>query len=437
MNRKFLSLLLAAIFLSVFVSAPAPIYAQQPEATLLVHKDFEYCTEGNSVENMPIITKQGWFIFARNELLPTLENVIVEAVPGFTLTGSTVPPDEIVGSTYRWLLGSIPERQLRMIGLFEPELASPIEPGFTSSREADITEFSAPGYQTLTVTVIAEREFYDIELLPPPPLDSWSIETDELYAIAVEGYAELYDEFGVLIKETVFQVKPWGPQETLILPDLDPNPPNINIGDRIVATIKFFVVPKDGPVDFMGHVRIMATTGFEGEETSGYKAEVDATDFLGETLSVTMTTTTYVGHLFQQSTEANNVVYMAAAGAESLHGVVATIDFDPDALNLKSNGEWVTVYIELPPGFDVAGIDASTVLLNGVVPAVTDRRYGWVKNPKSYLMDHDSDGILERMVKFKRADVKGILSVGKQVLIEIMGLVNGIPFVGWDTIRVK
>ena len=33
--------------------------------------------------------------------------------------------------------------------------------------------------------------------------------------------------------------------------------------------------------------------------------------------------------------------------------IPATIDFDPDTLNLGSNGKWVTVYIELLTGYDV------------------------------------------------------------------------------------
>ena len=32
--------------------------------------------------------------------------------------------------------------------------------------------------------------------------------------------------------------------------------------------------------------------------------------------------------------------------------IPATIDFDPDTLNLGSMGKWVTVYIELPIGHD-------------------------------------------------------------------------------------
>ena len=43
--------------------------------------------------------------------------------------------------------------------------------------------------------------------------------------------------------------------------------------------------------------------------------------------------------------------------------IPATIDIDPDTLNLNSKIKWVTTYIELPEGYDVTDIDVSTVNL--------------------------------------------------------------------------
>lgn len=114
----------------------------------------------------------------------------------------------------------------------------------------------------------------------------------------------------------------------------------------------------------------------------------------------------------------------------------ATIDFDPDTLNLKSKGKWVTVYIELPNGSNVSNIDATTVLLNGNLSPVLDAKYGFVNNESGYIMDHDGDGILERMLKFNRSDVQAILAVGDNVEIKITGKVNGLDFEGTDIIRV-
>ena len=85
--------------------------------------------------------------------------------------------------------------------------------------------------------------------------------------------------------------------------------------------------------------------------------------------------------------------------------VVAIIDIDPEALNLKSKAQWITGYIQLPEGYSPGDVDASTILLNGTIPPVLDPNYGFVTNPSEYLVDHNDDGILERMVKFDRAAV--------------------------------
>ncbi len=114
-------------------------------------------------------------------------------------------------------------------------------------------------------------------------------------------------------------------------------------------------------------------------------------------------------------------------------------------MNLKSNGQWVTAYIELPDGCDVADIDLSSVLLDGMIHAVTDPQYGFVTDPASYLMDHDNDGIQERMVKFDRDAVIAYLDTydfdgesgnHKSVELFVTGTVAGTPFEGSDTVRV-
>jgi len=103
------------------------------------------------------------------------------------------------------------------------------------------------------------------------------------------------------------------------------------------------------------------------------------------------------------------------------------IDFDPDTLNLKSKGRWVTVYIELPEGFDVSQIDVSSIMLNGTVPALTK---------PTEVGDHDDDGVPDLMVKFDRATVQAILSTGEQVPVTVSGKIEGIRFKGIDSVRV-
>ncbi len=116
--------------------------------------------------------------------------------------------------------------------------------------------------------------------------------------------------------------------------------------------------------------------------------------------------------------------------------VEATVDVDPDNLNLMSRGTFVTAYIELD-GADVKEIDPSTVLLNDQVPPILDERYGFVTSEEAYIVDHDENGILERMLKFDREAVQAILSPGNVVTITISGQLNdGTKFEGTDTLRV-
>jgi parallel beta-helix repeat protein len=107
------------------------------------------------------------------------------------------------------------------------------------------------------------------------------------------------------------------------------------------------------------------------------------------------------------------------------------IDFDPDTLNLKSKGEVVTTYIELPGGFDVSQIDIASILLNDLVPALAK---------PTEIDDYDEDGIPDLMVKFERNKVQTILNTGEKIPIIITGQViyknRILDFKGSDTIRV-
>lgn len=127
--------------------------------------------------------------------------------------------------------------------------------------------------------------------------------------------------------------------------------------------------------------------------------------------------------------------------------VPANVTIEPETLNLQSNGQWVTAYIELPVCYcDVADINASTVNLNDTIPAVTDTQYSFVTDPDEYLTDHDGDGIQERMVKFDRADVIAYLETidfegetGSDTIVKLTvagELFDETAFEGSDTVRV-
>ncbi len=110
-----------------------------------------------------------------------------------------------------------------------------------------------------------------------------------------------------------------------------------------------------------------------------------------------------------------------------LLALLATVDFDPDTLNLKSKGQVVTAYIELPKGYDVKQIDIASIRLNGSVPALTK---------PTQVGDYDKDGVPDLMVKFNGDAVRSKLTAGSQVIVTITGKVAGISFEGSDIIRV-
>ncbi len=97
----------------------------------------------------------------------------------------------------------------------------------------------------------------------------------------------------------------------------------------------------------------------------------------------------------------------------------------------------MTVYIELPAGYDPRDINATTIRLNGTLAPVLDPMYGFVTDPDGCIVDHDRDGILERIVKFDRTAVTSLLRPGTYP-VEIAGrLTAGSRFEGLsDLIRV-
>lgn len=114
-------------------------------------------------------------------------------------------------------------------------------------------------------------------------------------------------------------------------------------------------------------------------------------------------------------------------------GIEAEVDIKPDSLNLKSQGKWITAYIELPEGYNVADINVSTIMLNGTVPA---------ESSPTAIGDYDNDGVPDLMVKFNRTAVSElILSEGIKygnVTLTVSGVLNDeTMFEGSDIIRVR
>jgi len=75
--------------------------------------------------------------------------------------------------------------------------------------------------------------------------------------------------------------------------------------------------------------------------------------------------------------------------------------------------------------------------MNGVLAPVLDPKYGFVSDPGGYILDHDGDGVPERMVKFDHAAVTALLPRGTNPVRITGALADGTVFAGSsDPVRV-
>ncbi len=96
-----------------------------------------------------------------------------------------------------------------------------------------------------------------------------------------------------------------------------------------------------------------------------------------------------------------------------------TLDIDPDTLNLKSKGRWITAYLSAENA-SVHDMDVSTILLQD---ALAPERW-----------DYQDDML---MLKFNRQDFKDTVQVGESVQVKITGKwQDGTAFEAYDSIRV-
>jgi RHS repeat-associated protein len=106
--------------------------------------------------------------------------------------------------------------------------------------------------------------------------------------------------------------------------------------------------------------------------------------------------------------------------------IEATVDIDPNTLNLNSHGKWITCYVALPEGYDVNSVDPTTIALNDII--YPDR---------THIEDYDGDGVQDLMVKFSRDLVCAVLEPAEEVTLTVSGkITERVYFEGTDTIRV-
>ena len=106
--------------------------------------------------------------------------------------------------------------------------------------------------------------------------------------------------------------------------------------------------------------------------------------------------------------------------------LVTRVHLNPGVIHLERPGRWLVAYIE-PVGFSPSDIDISSVRLAGSVspdPRLTK------------VIDHDSNGLPELMVRFSSAVIDPLLTLGLNHLEVTASLMTGERCSGGDTVRV-
>jgi hypothetical protein len=101
--------------------------------------------------------------------------------------------------------------------------------------------------------------------------------------------------------------------------------------------------------------------------------------------------------------------------------IPAEVRIVPRTLNLTSKGNWITCYIWLPEGYDVADIDPNSIRLEDEI------------EPESLKIDEQQQVVV---VKFNRSEVQAILTSGEVEMTVSGELTDRTRFEGNDIIRV-
>ncbi|MEW6222459.1 MAG: Ig-like domain-containing protein [Candidatus Hadarchaeota archaeon] len=201
------------------------------------------------------------------------------------------------------------------------------------------------------------------------------------------------------------------------------------------------ISPENFIVSSDGSIVLTATLSSEGSPLPSMKVNWTAT--VGSIIAASETTDdsgqvsiTYTAPKVGSATDVTVTAsfegdgeYLLSTGSSS--GKVGTIkvDLDPDTLNLKSNGKWITGYIELSSGLKVKDIDIGTVKL--------EYKEHEIKAARGSI----DDGVL--MTKFDRRELVNLLKSEArpaEVKLQVTGNIvlkgTAVPFAACDTVRV-
>ena len=107
--------------------------------------------------------------------------------------------------------------------------------------------------------------------------------------------------------------------------------------------------------------------------------------------------------------------------------IEGSVDFDPDTLNCKSKGKWVTIRIHFSDKKDITIIDFNSILFNDVL------------QPSKIIVETGNNDDFDKLImKFDRSSVINLLLLepAEDVEIFVTGkFIDGIKFKGKDSIR--
>jgi len=166
-------------------------------------------------------------------------------------------------------------------------------------------------------------------------------------------------------------------------------------------------------------------TGITAWQDTSSWVEIDTIDKIGRYIKVEVTATEgdHGDHYMEwgENDEDNHITIFDAYAGDVTQDPGAFVLVSIDMLNVQSEGKWITWYIWLPEGLDVADIKPDSILLNGVIEAA----WRWIDEEEQVLM-----------AKFSRSEVQNIVEPGEVELTVRGKLTDGTKFEGSDTIIV-
>lgn len=162
------------------------------------------------------------------------------------------------------------------------------------------------------------------------------------------------------------------------------------------------------------------------QDTSSW-VEIDTIDKIGRYIKVEVTATEgdHGDHYMewgQNGDPEDHITIFDAYAGDVIPAPGAVVLGSIGALNVQSEGKWITWYIWLPEEYDVADIKPDSILLNGVIEAA----WRWIDEKEQVLM-----------AKFSRSEVLDIVEPGEVELTVSGEFTDGTKFEGSVTITIK